>query len=336
MQLTAWSIGDMNGIGPEIILKSYRTLSRSGSKPLVIGSYKALDYYNNLLGLNVALQEVHTPAETSDLSPEVLPVLSTREPSSLPKPGTIDPESGSIALSAIQRSVQLCLEGSCSAMVTAPIHKEAIAAAGSSHNGHTGYIAELCGSGSPTMLFHDPVTGLNVALATIHEPLSSVPGLIRTMDMEAFVTRLYHSLQQDFGITAPRIAVLGLNPHASDGGVMGTEEQEILIPAIEKLSERIDIQGPFAADGFFGAKRYTAFDATLAMYHDQGLLPFKVLAFDTGVNVTLGLPIVRTSPDHGTSFDIAGQGKASPESFTCAARLADRIAMNRNSRRNNQ
>ncbi|ANT65356.1 4-hydroxythreonine-4-phosphate dehydrogenase PdxA [Prosthecochloris sp. CIB 2401] len=334
MQLTAWSIGDMNGIGPEIILKSFRRISQSGSRPLVTGSFKALDYYNKLLGLDVHLQQVHSPTEACSLPKGILPVLSTKEPCTLPNPGTVDPDSGRIALSAISKAVELCLEGSCSAMVTAPIHKEAIAAAGCHHNGHTGYIARLCGSGSPIMLFHDPVTGLNVALATIHEPLSSVPGLIRDMDMGAFVTRLHQSLQQDFAISNPRIALLGLNPHASDGGVMGTEEQDFLIPAIEQLSEHIDIQGPFAADGFFGARRYTSFDVTLAMYHDQGLLPFKVLAFDTGVNVTLGLPIVRTSPDHGTSFDIAGSGKASPESFTCAAQLADRIALNRNNRRN--
>ena len=179
------------------------------------------------------------------------------------------------------------------------------------------------------MLFKDPVSGLMVALATIHVALHRVPELIRSMDMSAFFSNLNRSLQSDFRIEQPKIAVLGLNPHASDGGVMGMEEEEIILPCINALADRQNIEGPFAADGFFGSGKYRNYDVTVAMYHDQGLLPFKVLAFDTGINVTLGLPLVRTSPDHGTSFDIAGQGKASHRSFSEAAKLAGEIAFNR-------
>ena len=179
------------------------------------------------------------------------------------------------------------------------------------------------------MLFVDPVSGLKVALATIHVPLSAVPGLVRSMDMDAWFTDLEGWMHRDFGLGHPSIAVLGLNPHASDGGVMGNEEASVIRPCIERLSGTIDIAGPFPADGFFGARRQREYDLVVAMYHDQGLLPFKVLAFDTGVNVTLGLPIVRTSPDHGTGLVQAGKGSASGRSFSEAALLAAEIARNR-------
>ncbi len=321
-----WSIGDPHGIGPEIILKSFLKLDGSGHPFLVAGSYRVMEYYRDRLDLPVKLELVKST--TTEVPCGVLPVLSIAEPESI-LPGTLSAEAGRIALESLRAAAELCRKGVCDALVTAPINKESIALAGSSEKGHTGFLGRMFGIPSPTMMFYDPVTELKVALATIHEPLSKVPGIIRTMDLDAFLSALALSLKSDFAIDAPRIALLGLNPHASDGGVMGCEEQEILRPCIERLSGRLQIEGPFPSDGFFGSKMYQNYDIVVAMYHDQGLLPFKVLAFDTGVNVTLGLPIVRTSPDHGTGFAIAGKGVASERSCYEATLLAITIARNR-------
>ncbi len=321
-----WSIGDPHGIGPEIILKSFLKLEGSAHSFLVAGSYRVMEYYRNALDLPVILELVES--KTTPSRQGVLPVLSIAEPESI-IPGTLSAEAGRIALESLRAAAELCREGVCDALITAPINKESITLAGSSEKGHTGFLGRMFAVPSPTMMFYDPVTELKVALATIHEPLAEVPDLIRTMDLDAFLSALALSLKSDFAIAEPRIALLGLNPHASDGGVMGSEEQEIIRPCIERLSERLNVEGPFPADGFFGSKMYRNYDIVVAMYHDQGLLPFKVLAFDTGVNVTLGLPIVRTSPDHGTGFAIAGKGVASERSCYEATLLAITIARNR-------
>ncbi len=321
-----WSIGDPHGIGPEIILKSFLKLEGSGHSFLVAGSYRVMEYYQNALDLPVELERVES--STAPVRHGVLPVLSIAEPENI-TPGTLSAEAGKLALESLHAAAELCREGVCDALVTAPINKESIALAGSDEKGHTGFLGKMFGVPSPTMMFYDPVTELRVALATIHEPLEQVPALIRKMDLDAFLSALTTSLKTDFAIATPRIVLLGLNPHASDGGVMGCEEQEIIRPCIERLSDRLLVEGPFPADGFFGSKMYQNYDIVVAMYHDQGLLPFKVLAFDTGVNVTLGLPIVRTSPDHGTGFAIAGKGIASERSCYEATLLAITIARNR-------
>lgn len=326
-----FSIGDLNGIGPEVILKSFQKLRETGHSFLVAGSYKAMEYYRKRLDLPVELELVNDAAALSGLcTPHcgVLPVLSVAEPETI-SPGTVSADSGRIAMLSVAAAAELCRNGICDALVTAPINKEAVALAGYKESGHTGFLGKIFGVSSPTMMFFDPVTELRVALATIHVPLAEVPGRIREMDLTGFLENLARSLKTDFAIALPRMAVLGLNPHASDGGIMGSEEKEVIAPAIASLAGRLQVEGPFPADGFFGAERYRKFDMVVAMYHDQGLLPFKVLAFDTGVNVTLGLPIVRTSPDHGTSFDIAGSGKASERSCCEAALLALRIVRNR-------
>lgn len=326
-----FSIGDLNGIGPEVILKSFQKLRETGHSFLVAGSYKAMEYYRKRLDLPVELELVNDAAALSGLcTPHcgVLPVLSVAEPETI-SPGTVSADSGRIAMLSVAAAAELCRNGICDALVTAPINKEAVALAGYKESGHTGFLGKIFGVSSPTMMFFDPVTELRVALATIHVPLAEVPGRIREMDLTGFLENLARSLKTDFAIALPRMAVLGLNPHASDGGIMGSEEKEVIAPAIASLAGRLQVEGPFPADGFFGAQRYRKFDMVVAMYHDQGLLPFKVLAFDTGVNVTLGLPIVRTSPDHGTSFDIAGSGKASERSCCEAALLALRIVRNR-------
>ena len=326
-----FSIGDLNGIGPEVILKSFQKLRETGHSFLVAGSYKAMEYYRKRLDLPVELELVNDAAALSGLcTPHcgVLPVLSVAEPETI-SPGTVSADSGRIAMLSVAAAAELCRNGICDALVTAPINKEAVALAGYKESGHTGFLGKIFGVSSPTMMFFDPVTELRIALATIHVPLAEVPGRIREMDLTGFLENLARSLKTDFAIALPRMAVLGLNPHASDGGIMGSEEKEVIAPAIASLAGRLQVEGPFPADGFFGAQRYRKFDMVVAMYHDQGLLPFKVLAFDTGVNVTLGLPIVRTSPDHGTSFDIAGSGKASERSCCEAALLALRIVRNR-------
>ena len=327
-----WSAGDPHGIGPEIILKSFLKLERSGHSFLVAGSFSVMDFYREALDLPVKLELVDEASwikKGNDAWSGVLPVLSVAEPDTI-IPGTISAAAGRIAMESIYAAADLCREGVCEALVTAPIHKEAISLAGYTESGHTGFLGRLFDIPSPTMMFFDPVLNLKVALATIHESLERVPALIRKMDLDMFLQALAQSLVIDFGITYPRIALLGLNPHASDGGVMGCEEQEIIRPCIDRLSARMKIDGPFPADGFFGAEKYKNYDIVVAMYHDQGLVPFKVLAFDTGVNVTLGLPIVRTSPDHGTGFDISGKGIASERSFHEATLLAIKIARNRN------
>jgi len=323
-----FSVGDIHGIGPEIILKSFLKLRETGHSFVVAGSYKAMEFYLTRLGLPVELELVSDVSAVEGLCAThcgVLPVLSVAEPTQV-KPGVISAEAGRIAMLSVAAAAELCRQGVCDAMVTAPINKEAVALAGFRESGHTGFLGKLFGVDSPCMMFYDPVSELRVALATIHEPLERVPELIRNMDLEGFLERLALSMRTDFGLAHPRIAVLGLNPHASDGGVMGSEEMAAIAPAIGQAARSVQVEGPFAADGFFGAGRYRNYDMTVAMYHDQGLLPFKVLAFDTGVNVTLGLPIVRTSPDHGTSFDIAGSGKASERSFYEATILALKIA----------
>ena len=326
-----WSLGDAHGIGPEIILKSFLKLEETGYSFLVAGSFSVMEYYRRTLDLPVklelvddigALEKFRTPRSG------VLPVLSIAEPEHI-VPGTISAEAGRVAMLSLKSAAELCRSGVYDALVTAPIHKEAIALAGYKDTGHTGFLGRMFGVQSPTMMFFDPVTKLKVALATIHEPLERVPALVRQMNLDLFLSALANSLKTDFGILNPRIALLGLNPHASDGGVMGVEEKEIITPCIERLSATLRVEGPFPADGFFGAGRYRNYDIVVAMYHDQGLLPFKVLAFDTGVNVTLGLPIVRTSPDHGTSFDIAGKGIASERSCYEATLLALDIVRNR-------
>ncbi|UWX57045.1 4-hydroxythreonine-4-phosphate dehydrogenase PdxA [Chlorobaculum sp. MV4-Y] len=325
-----FSTGDIHGIGPEIILKSVLSRPSGEDTYVAAGSFKALEFYRDLLGLPVELRRIDGPDAIAKITPEpgVLHVLSVAEPETI-QPGTLSRTAGEIAMRSLETAAALCRDGLCDALVTAPLHKEAIALAGYRNTGHTDFLADFFGVSSQIMLFVDPVSGLKVALATIHEPLSKVPALVRAMDLDAFFTTLAGSMRRDFRLDEPKIAVLGLNPHASDGGVMGSEEATVIRPAIERLSGAMQIDGPFPADGFFGAKRYRNYDLIVAMYHDQGLLPFKVLAFDTGINVTLGLPIVRTSPDHGTGFDKAGKGTASERSFLEATKLGATIARNR-------
>ena len=241
--------------------------------------------------------------------------------------GVLSAEAGRAAYAAIRAAVDDAMSGAVDAIATAPINKEAFALAGLPWHGHTELLAHLTGAPSVAMMFH--ADALRVVLATIHEPLAAVPRLL-TREVVEGVIRLTARELPRFGFPAPRLAVCGLNPHAGEGGVLGDEEQRIIGPAIAACAaDGIDVQGPFPADTLFVRASRGAFDAVVACYHDQGLIPVKLLAFGTSVNVTLGLPIIRTSVDHGTAFDIAGRNAADPGSMIAAVRLAATLAAGR-------
>lgn len=327
----AITIGDYNGIGPEVICKTLSQTNLSESIPLIIGHQSVMEYYADKCGINLPFQTIKKADKLSAGSVYIL--NSSKEEEIDIHPGKISAKAGKAAMKAVEKAVIHQQKKKCSAMVTAPISKEAIQKAGYSFPGHTEFLAELTKTGDYMMILAGG--DLRVGLATIHVPLQKVQGLITENGIIRFLKIFNKSLTTDFGIPHPKIAVLGLNPHAGDGGVIGTEEQLILTPALQKARfNEIDVEGPFAADAFFGNQTYKHFDGILAMYHDQGLIPFKTLTFGTGVNFTAGLPIIRTSPDHGTAFDIAGLNKAKEDSFTAAYKLAKKMAVIRNSRSN--
>ena len=237
------------------------------------------------------------------------------------KPGEASKEAGAVAMESLQRAVGDLAKTDVDVLVTAPINKDTIRQAGFAFPGHTEYLASEAGVEEVLMLLC--CDGLRIGMVTGHVPLKDVALGLTAAKIGAKLRLMNDSLVRDFGIPSPRIAVLGLNPHAGDNGMMGDEEKRIIAPAIQQAqADGIQAQGPYAADGFFGSGAFKQFDGVLAMYHDQGLAPFKALSFGRGVNFTAGLPVVRTSPDHGTGFDIAGQGKANGDSFREAIRLA--------------
>lgn len=318
-------MGDPNGIGPEVVLKSLAGWNRVW-RPLVVGSAEVLRAHAEALGVEVT---IHAFKEVPERSTGGLAVLDVAGEEGFDVQfGQVTEEAGRLAVRAIEVATDLCIEGKADAMVTAPISKEAVRKAGFAHPGHTEFIGERTGSSAHAMMM--VAGGMRVGLVSGHLPLREVPDAITPEAISQKLRVIDGSLQRDFGIETPRIAVLGLNPHAGDGGMLGREEIEVIAPALEAArEEKLRVEGPFSADGFFGTHQYEDFDAVLAMYHDQGLVPFKALAFGGGVNFTAGLPIVRTSPDHGTAFDIAGEGCASPESMQSALQLACSIVRQR-------
>ena len=323
------TLGDPNGIGPEVVLKA-APLVAEVARVVAVGSASVLRAQAEALGLGPVC-EVHGPDEMPTGSG-----LAVVDPVPGSEPGyawgETRAEGGRQALSAIERAVALCTGGAADGLVTAPISKEAIHAAGSPFPGHTEMLQALTTAGTVVMVLAAdlPAGPLRVALVTVHVPVSAVAALVTGARVEAVCRTLAAALTDGLGIDAPRLALLGLNPHAGDGGVLGTEERDILAPALDALrADGIDVSGPFPADAFFGRQGWRRADAVVAMYHDQGLAPFKALAQGAGVNVTLGLPIVRTSPDHGTAFDIAGRGVADPSSMVAAVRMAAAMASRR-------
>ncbi len=322
------TLGDINGVGPEVALKAtWDARLRDKADLLLIGSAHALTIHAEAVELTDFNIPVISDANASEWRGiAVLDMTAGRRPPV--EWGRESEIAGQIAMASVDRGVSLCLDGGLDAIVTAPISKKAISLAGYSFPGHTEFIADRTGSESFAMML---VAGpLRVGLVTIHLALRHVPEAVSRERILDRLALLHRSLRIDFGIQRPRIAVLGLNPHAGEGGVLGAEEIDIIRPAVVEAKESgVLAFGPFPADGFFGQGLQGRYDAVLAMYHDQGLAPFKALSFGSGVNFTAGLPIVRTSPDHGTAFDIAGRGEADPSSMREAIELAMEIVRRR-------
>ena len=318
----AITLGDPNGIGPEVALKSLQDIRLlKYVTPLLVGNADVLQVHKDRLGINDdTFKIIDSAASWNDEEGiAVMNVVNGEAPQVTF--GQITQMGGALSMQAVEKAVDLCIEGVVDAMVTAPISKEAISMAGYQNKGHSGFIAKRTKSHAHTMMMVSEE--LRVGLVTEHIPIWDVPKRITQDAILEKVGIMSNSLINDFGVDRPRIAILGLNPHAGDGGLLGREEQETIQPAIEKCcKEGHLVFGPFPADGFFAVGDYRNYDAVLAMYHDQGLIPFKTIAFGHGVNYTAGLPIVRTSPDHGTAFNIAGKGQASPESMRSAIYLA--------------
>ena len=327
----AITLGDPNGIGPEVTLKSLQdTRLLKYVDPLLIGSGDVLRLHQEKLELiDVRLDVVKNLADASDDEQSITVLDVANGEASNVDFGEITEFGGALSMKAVEKAVDLCLDQSVDAMVTAPISKEAISMAGYQNKGHSGFIAQRTKSQSHTMMMVSEE--LRVGLVTEHLPIWDVPKRITREAIQEKVDIMSQSLINDFAVDRPRIAILGLNPHAGDGGLLGREEQDTIMPAIETCCEQGHLVfGPFPADGFFAVGGFKNYDAILAMYHDQGLIPFKTIAFGHGVNYTAGLPIVRTSPDHGTAFNIAGKGMASPESMRSAIYLALDIVRQRN------
>lgn len=320
--------GDYNGIGYEVILKMLDDERIPElCTPVIYGSAKIAALYRKQLGLQGPAPVQIRQAD--DANPGQYYIINVIGEDAKVETGHPSAEAGQAAFAALERAVADLREGKIDVLLTAPINKATIQSELFTFPGHTEYLETSVGDGEKALmiLFNDR---LRVALATIHVPLAKVAEAVTKENLVDKIVRFNASLIKDFGIVKPRIAVLGLNPHCGDGGLMGSEEKDIILPAIEECRTRkIHTFGPYAADGFFGSGNFGKFDGVLAMYHDQGLAPFKTIAGGSGVNFTAGLPYVRTSPDHGTGFDIAGQGVASPDSMREALYAAIDIYRNR-------
>ncbi len=323
----ALTMGDPAGIGPELALRAWLARDSLAAPFFALADPRALGALALRLGLDAPIAEV-SPAEANATFSRALPVVALAARGDA-RPGEPDPAFAPATIEAIERAVGYVRSGEASALVTNPIAKRTLYQAGFKFPGHTEYLGALAhGWGAPAqpvMMIWSPA--LAVVPVTIHVALSEVPGLL-TRELIVSTARIVAAdMTRRFGLARPRLAIAGLNPHAGEGGAMGREEIETIAPAIAELrAEGLGVVGPLPADTMFHAAARARYDVALTMYHDQGLIPAKTLAFDTGVNVTLGLPFVRTSPDHGTAFDIAGKGLANPTSLIEALRLAARLA----------
>ena len=320
--------GDINGVGYEVILKTFENPEMFElCTPLVYGSPKIATYHRKSFDSPTNFYVKDSAAKAEEGALTIINCFGEEEVKI--EFGKATAEGGKAALVALERAVADLKDGLIDVLVTAPINKHNIQNDTFHFPGHTEYIEEKAGNGHKAlmMLVNGP---LRVALLTTHIPLSKVAEAVTKENLTEKITTLDLTLRRDFMIDNPRIAVLSLNPHCGDHGVIGTEEEEIITPTINELFKQgIRCMGPYAADGFFGSGNYTHYDAILAMYHDQGLAPFKTLAMDSGVNYTAGLPVVRTSPDHGVAYDIAGKGEANETSFRQAIYTAIDIVRNR-------
>ena len=330
----ALTMGDPAGIGLDIALMAWCERAERELPPFVLyADPETVRERARLLGLDVPVGIAATATQGGHLFSERLPVLRIRLAAPV-RVGHPDPANAPAVIRAIEAATATVLNGEAAALVTNPIAKSVLAAAGFAHPGHTEFLAALAERHAP----EHPVTPvmmlaaeeLRVVPLTIHMPLADVPRAITRALILSTVRTTAQALRRDFGIAAPRIAVAGLNPHAGEDGMLGTEERDVIAPAIRELQgEGLAVTGPHSAATLFHAAARTRYDAAVAMYHDQALIPIKTLAFDRGVNVTLGLPFVRTSPDHGTAFDIAGSGEASAESLIASLEMARTLAAQR-------
>jgi len=328
------SHGDINGIGYEVILK---TLSDARMlelcTPVIYGSAKVAAYHKKALDIqNVSLNVVNGAQSAANNKVNIINCVDEEIKVELSKSTQI---AGDAAFSALKRAVADLRDGLIDVLVTAPINKNNIQSEQFKFPGHTEYIQEIAGAGKNALMIL-ATENLRVALVTGHIPLSEVSKVLTVDKIVSKLKDFNDSLIADFAITKPRVAVLSLNPHAGEEGLLGKEEQEIIIPAMQEAEKQgILCFGPYPADGFFGSGTFEKFDGILAMYHDQGLTPFKTLAMETGVNYTAGLPVIRTSPDHGTAYDIAGKNVASEESFRNALYMGVDVFHNRKQHREN-
>lgn len=320
--------GDSNGIGYEVIIKALsdpRILDMF--TPVVYGSSKIFSFYRKSIP-EIEQMDTNAISSAKDAHPKRINIVNVLPENAYAEPGKATPDSAKAAIAALDNAVRDLKSGNIDVLVTGPINKKAMSGEGFGFPGHTEYIQHAFGAKDVTMFMVS--SRLKLGVVTGHIPLKDVPSQITEEKILSKLRLMNESLQKDFCIAHPRIGVLSLNPHSGDGGLLGNEEQDIIIPAIKKATEEgILAFGPFSPDGYFGLGHYEAFDATLAMYHDQGLAPFKALSFEDGVNYTAGLPIVRTSPDHGTAFEMAGRDEADPRSMRAAIFAAIDIFNNR-------
>lgn len=321
------SHGDVNGIGYEVIMKTLldsRILEMC--TPIVYGSPKVAAYHRKALNIqNLSFNHIRTP---KDAGPRKLHIINCIDDNIRVELGKSTPAAGESSFMALDRATSDLKQGLIDVLITAPINKDNIQSEKFKFPGHTEFLAQIANTKDYIMLMVSET--MKIGVATTHLPISKVAENISKESILSKIRIISGALQQDFAINRPRIAVFGLNPHAGDNGLLGNEEKDIILPAIiEAKKEGIIALGPYPADGFFGTEDYRKFDAILAMYHDQGLIPFKLASFERGVNYTAGLPFIRTSPAHGTAYALAGEDKASPDSFRQALYLAIDIYKNR-------
>ena len=328
--IVAITIGDFNGIGPEVVIKSVNHVDvRKVCQPLLVGPMSVITYY--ALRFKTRLPLIPLGEKPARLHSPLVHIANTynREDSSLSvNPGDVSPFAGLLAAQAIEAAIQIVQEKRAHALVTAPVSKKAMHLAGVEFPGQTEMVQHLTGSKHVAMMLVSD--SMRVGLATIHIPVSEIAQTLSRQLLRDKIQIVHDALKHDWKIRAPKIAVLGLNPHASEDGDIGREDLDIVAHVVKEFRIRkMCIEGPFPADSFFGRYKPGVYDAVIAMYHDQGLIPLKMSAFGKGVNISVGLNIVRTSPDHGTAFDIAGKGIADPGSMIEAIKLAALVATNR-------
>ena len=318
----AVSIGDPAGVGPEVIAKAWAIRAAHRLPPFfAIGDRRSIEAV-----WDGPIAQIARPADARAIFDHALPLLQVDEPGEI-IPGQPTLAGARVALDSVEMAVGLARSGAVSALVTGPVAKSQLYAIGFSHPGQTEFIAERCGVAAENVAMMMAGPDLRTVPVTIHKPLAVVPKALTTELILSRARAVVRGLQRDFGIAAPRLAVAGLNPHAGEGGAMGREEIDIIQPAVRILQEEgVDVVGPMSPDTMFHASARSAYDAAMCMYHDQALIPLKTLYFDLGVNVTLGLPVLRTAPDHGTAFNIAGRAEANPRAMIAAIALAGECA----------